>query len=476
MASLSCLSCNALASTGAPYDSHDAARNDKSVPDGQKQNEYWNEDASCAICLEPLSASGQYDDSTAVEALIETCNHIFHTACLKNHLNQDKTACPLCRIEIDVSVINRLRTVQKPYSFPLPIYGPDVMSLEPPSGWTYVSIADAFLDAFQFMLEQDHTLDFTVDTRAEINNMMMRVYKTPYGSPGFQASLPTSNSEIGSETSDFYTFPTRLIPALEALPPSDRYHIPTRVTEDDEYELMGDEARLKIIQAYMQSYFSPYAYEGVYDNQPRLRGIEINNGNWQCASARQWAEVRFRWDEIRYPPAPTPPEEPFGWIDKATAKAFLAAFEHMVRLDPRIPDEYQKDGIVERMKLMYYDPHGNPTCAESLPEDDGEVLRVDFAPSIQRANAYAGTMRTFPARFFSQSGTDARGRRYRRMVTTYREDVERMLAYFTGGPTGNKFGTEDFRFIVNDGSLRTATAEQWEEVLEYAPNVALLAI
>jgi hypothetical protein len=64
----------------------------------------------CAICVFPLAGTARADpDGTRdVEALFETCGHVFHLECLRGWFAQRKSRCPSCRTDVTDAVLQRL--------------------------------------------------------------------------------------------------------------------------------------------------------------------------------------------------------------------------------------------------------------------------------------------------------------------------------------------------------------------------------
>lgn len=102
--------------TDAYYTKHSLAVDDKNVDEARKTGVDWEDDARCIICLDLLAglAGGVDVEDESVEALVENvtvkrCNHVFHTACLKQWIQRSKRNCPLCQTPLDFEVVLRLQ-------------------------------------------------------------------------------------------------------------------------------------------------------------------------------------------------------------------------------------------------------------------------------------------------------------------------------------------------------------------------------
>ena len=83
----------------------------ETLPDGRVVPEVTIVDgATCAICLEALenNAEGSKSASKAVEALFETCGHVFHAECLAKQFRSGNRRCSMCRTRVDNEVWTRL--------------------------------------------------------------------------------------------------------------------------------------------------------------------------------------------------------------------------------------------------------------------------------------------------------------------------------------------------------------------------------
>ncbi len=115
------------APTDARYEDLDAARaaaddDDADAADawprGWKKLPAVLEEDQCALCHDALSgpASGERGGSVEVEALFETCGHVFHRACLESsmryavrtNLLDRGRLCPTCKVPIAEAVRSRL--------------------------------------------------------------------------------------------------------------------------------------------------------------------------------------------------------------------------------------------------------------------------------------------------------------------------------------------------------------------------------
>lgn len=65
--------------------------------------------AECAVCSEDLEdkAWGKSSNTRDVEALFETCGHVFHVECLGQWIEKGGRRCPLCRTPIAQEVLDR---------------------------------------------------------------------------------------------------------------------------------------------------------------------------------------------------------------------------------------------------------------------------------------------------------------------------------------------------------------------------------
>ena len=113
------------ASVDARFDRLRDALDDLSIDPRRKRNANWVEDGVCVICLGLLTDDEEfYNTGTRdVEAIVEhpddpqtgapRCNHIFHIACLRRHVEKAVESnavprCPSCRIAIPGDTVFRL--------------------------------------------------------------------------------------------------------------------------------------------------------------------------------------------------------------------------------------------------------------------------------------------------------------------------------------------------------------------------------
>jgi hypothetical protein len=86
------------------------------IEEERKNGPDWHSDAICAICKRPLAgpAEGEAALTQALEALIEnesleTCNHMFHSACLAEWIDEGNDTCSTCSVPINQLVLDRYK-------------------------------------------------------------------------------------------------------------------------------------------------------------------------------------------------------------------------------------------------------------------------------------------------------------------------------------------------------------------------------